>query len=318
MKKEIQTLSSIAILAALQACTPATPVALSIPSVEYVQKLKGQQPFASPQNARNADAPTVRNATLTKGDAAPSVFLVDGEGEAALPGGGTTQGDVVTNEQPATDNGVKEEHFDTTRASLRDYSGPLDLGDPGVTASLWKESRGGNELFRDDRAFQPMDLITITVSEKDTGTREANTDTKSETTLSAALKNFFGLEVFGEDANPSIDPSALINATSSNEFKGKGKTDRKGTLTAKISAMVAEVLPSGIIRIEGKKIVAVNGEEQVMVISGLVRPRDVTSDNEVDSSKIANMRIDYYGRGVVDEAQSPGWGSRIIRTVWPF
>ena len=82
--------------------------------------------------------------------------------------------------------------------------------------------------------------------------------------------------------------------------------------------MVVEVLPSGILRIEGEKIIAVNSEEQVMVLSGLVRPRDVNSNNEVDSSQIANMRIDYYGRGVIGEAQHGGWGSRLLRTIWPF
>ena len=82
--------------------------------------------------------------------------------------------------------------------------------------------------------------------------------------------------------------------------------------------MVAEVLPSGILRIEGQKIISVNSEEQVMVISGLVRPRDINSANEVDSSKIANMRIDYYGKGIVGEAQVGGWLGRLMRLIWPF
>jgi flagellar L-ring protein precursor FlgH len=69
---------------------------------------------------------------------------------------------------------------------------------------------------------------------------------------------------------------------------------------------------------EGEKIISVNNEEQVMVISGLVRQRDVSSDNEVLSSKIAQMRIDYYGKGVVGAAQYGGWLSRLMRFVWPF
>ena len=85
-----------------------------------------------------------------------------------------------------------------------------------------------------------------------------------------------------------------------------------------MSAVVAEVLPSGLLRIEGEKIISMNNEEQVMVVSGLVRPRDITSDNEVLSSKVAQMRIDYYGKGTVGEAQYGGWGARLLRLIWPF
>lgn len=199
-------------------------------------------------------------------------------------------------------------------ADKREYTGPLSLGDPGVSASLWKESRGGNNIYYDYRAWQPMDLITIVVSEDAEGSKEADTEVKSKTSVELAIDKFLGLETNFTD----IDPSSLIQADSKNDFKGEGETTRKGSLTARISAMVAEVLPSGVLRIEGEKIISVNNEEQVMVISGLVRPRDVSSDNEVPSNKVANMRIDYYGRGTVGEAQYGGWLGRALRKVWPF
>jgi flagellar L-ring protein precursor FlgH len=102
------------------------------------------------------------------------------------------------------------------------------------------------------------------------------------------------------------------------EFTGDGETERKGNLTGKISAMVVEVLPSGILRIEGEKIVSLNSEEEIMVISGLVRPEDVNSKNEVDSSKVANVRIDYYGNGTIGDAQRGGWLGRVLRRWWPL
>ena len=71
-------------------------------------------------------------------------------------------------------------------------------------------------------------------------------------------------------------------------------------------------------RVAGKKIVAVNNEEQTIVISGLVRPRDISSSNEVMSSQIANMRIDYFGQGVISEKQSPGWLLRVLDKLWPL
>jgi len=200
----------------------------------------------------------------------------------------------------------------------RDYNGPLSLGDPGLSASLWHESRDGNDMFRDDRAWRPLDLITIRISEASEGSKEADTEVKSKSSAEAAIEHLLGLETQIAGLDKAVDPTALVTASAQNDFKGEGQTSRKGKLTATVSAMVVEVLPSGTLRIEGQKIIAVNNEEQVIVISGLVRPRDVDSTNTIDSSKIADMRIDYYGRGSVGEAQYGGWLGRIMRYVWPF
>lgn len=238
---------------------------------------------------------------------------------AATASEGGAESVIVNAEAPNPEFHVERSSMQNTRP----YEGSLNYGDPGVTASLWQESRGGNELYRDDRAWQPMDLITIVVSERSEGKKEANTEVKEKSTVEAAIDNLLGYETDIKQGlqgknNGVPDLSSLIKASSQNDFKGEGKTNRKGSLTARISAMVAEVLPSGVIRLEGKKIISVNSEEQIMVISGLVRPRDINADNEVDSSKIAQLRIDYYGEGTVGEAQDGGWLSRIMRKVWPF
>src|SRR5262249_3697406 len=114
------------------------------------------------------------------------------------------------------------------------------------------------------------------------------------------------------------DPANLINAETHQKYEGDGETKREGTLKARISAVILEVLPNGLIRLEGTKIVSVDHEEEIMVISGLARPRDIDAGNQIDSSRIANMRIDFYGRGVVAEHTFPGWGARLLRYVWPF
>jgi flagellar L-ring protein precursor FlgH len=205
---------------------------------------------------------------------------------------------------------------------IRDYNGPLSLGEPGVGSSLWRESKS-LDLIRDVRAFQPMDLITIMVEETTEGKREADTDIKQESSLSASISSLFGIDDTIIKSNPQITNGGdnlvdMAKADFNSEFKGEGETTRKGSLKGRISAMVVEVLPSGILRIEGEKIVAVNNEDEVMVISGLVRPEDVTSANEVRSSKVANMRIDYFGQGTVGDAQNGGWFGRIIRRFWPI
>ncbi len=200
----------------------------------------------------------------------------------------------------------------------RSYSGPLALGDPGVTSSLWRESRAGNEVFRDFRAWQPLDLVTIVVTEQSLGQQLANTEVKAKSEYLAAIENFFGLEQQTQNWTNPPDLTSLIQAQTKNDFRGEGRTLRQAQLNARISAVVAEVLPSGLLRIEGEKIISVNNEEQVLIISGLVRQRDINSNNEVNASQIAQVRIDYYGKGTVGEAQYGGWLSRLLRILWPF
>ncbi len=324
------TLSAV-VASALSGCIQVQSQPPSVPSLDYAQQFRSAPPpvYARPAPHGAAATPSVMVASSAPMYAEPKaqIRFIDGEGgdnpQVMAATGMQPSPEFITNEGP----GLHDVHtYRSSAPMIRDYQGPLALGDPGVSASLWRESRGANDMLRDDRAWQSGDLLTIIVSEKDQGSRQAKTDTKSETTLGAALNALFGLPQFLQgnndpkygDVQGGIDPDNLIKGSSTQEFKGEGKTDRKNSLTAKISAMVAEVLPTGILRIEGKKIISVNDEEQIMIISGLVRTRDVSSVNEIDSSKIANMRIDYYGKGTVDEAQTPGWGTRLIRNVWPF
>ena len=214
------------------------------------------------------------------------------------------------------DSGVRV--LRSTEQSGLPYKGPLEIGDPGVTASLFRESQGGNEPFRDYRAWQPMDLVTIVVTEQSLGQQLANTEVKAKSEYLAAIENFFGLEKQTANWTNPPDLTSLIQAQTRNDFRGEGRTLRQAQLNARVSAVVAEVLPSGLLRIEGEKIIAVNNEEQVLVISGLVRQRDISSSNEVNASQIAQVRIDYYGKGTVGEAQYGGWLSRLLRVLWPF
>jgi len=185
--------------------------------------------------------------------------------------------------------------------------------------SLWPDSEYGASLFRDFRAFEVMDVITITVNESSKGKKKAETETETKFSLLAAIENFFGVETKSWKANnEGLDPSNLINATTNTKFEGDGETERSSTLTATISAVILEVLPNGLMRIEGTKIITVNEEEQVMVISGLARQRDIDASNMIDSGRVANMRVDYYGRGLLAEQQAPGWGTRVFQAIWPF
>lgn len=296
------------------ACAPATPSEPYVPSLKYVGMSGGS---------------SARKALEWRG-AVEETQGVDGRAQLRMASGPPTR-----RSQPSVhdSHGTRESHVqlaaDSTLGSdvrvvrsnesmPRPYQGPLTEGDPGVTASLWRESQTGNEPFRDFRAWQPMDLVTIVVTETSLGRHTADTEIKSKSEFLAAIEHFLGLEQQTQNWSQPPDLTALIQASTQNNFKGEGRTIRQGQLNARLSAVVAEVLPSGLLRIEGEKIIAVNNEEQVMVISGLVRQRDISSDNEVNASKIAQIRIDYYGKGTVGEAQYGGWLARALRILWPF
>lgn len=229
----------------------------------------------------------------------PTVRWVDGVAESDAPP------PVAKEERPISED----------MANIR---AGIDFRESGHSPSLWRESSGKGGIFHDFRAWKPMDLITIVVLEISEGKKQADTNIRNTNTVVAAISKFLGFETVIANNVSEVDPTALIDASTDSQFRGQGETVRKGTLKGTISAMVLEVLPSGILRVEGKKIISVNNEEQVMVISGLVRVRDIDSFNSVKSSQIANLRIDYFGNGVVNDIQAPGFLSQILNIVWPF
>ena len=186
------------------------------------------------------------------------------------------------------------------------------------TGSLWRDNVSANFPFSDVKARYPGDLITIVVSEDASGSKDAETATKTKTTVTASIAEFFGFPQQLQKHHPNINPNALISADTDREWDGQGTTNRHGKLSALMSAQVTEVAPNGNLWIEGEKIVSVNHEDQHLVIGGWVRPEDVDAQNQVLSSRVALGRIDFYGIGVVGMKQRPGWGYWLMDWVWPF
>ncbi len=150
--------------------------------------------------------------------------------------------------------------------------------------------------------------------------KKKTTKANSEGSFSivAGIAALLGFETGWESNNEGLSADNLVSASTESKFEGKGEMKREGAMKAKLSAVILEVLPNGLLRVEGTKIVAVDKEEEVMVVSGLVRQRDIDAQNQVESNRIANMRIDFYGRGLLADQQSPGWAAQIITKVWPF
>lgn len=194
------------------------------------------------------------------------------------------------------------------------------LPPPKTTGSLWQEENGRAYLYEDLRAMRIGDIITISIVEKHKGSKSADTSAEKDSTVSNSLGGtgvgylgIPGLRLGGEARR-----GFGIDASAKNKFGGKGATNREDTLTGTISAIVTEVLPNGDLRIEGRREVTVNSERQIMTIGGIVRRVDVNTKNTVQSSAIADAKIEYSGLGVVDDVQRPGWFVRILDWVYPF
>ena len=115
-----------------------------------------------------------------------------------------------------------------------------------------------------------------------------------------------------------FNPQAMIGLKGDKSFDGTGSTERSGALTGVVTAIVKEVYPNKMMRIEGRRVVTVNEEDQYIILSGLIRRDDIAADNTVLSTKIAEALIEYSGEGIIAMEQKPGWLSSIVDVVWPF
>jgi flagellar L-ring protein FlgH len=179
--------------------------------------------------------------------------------------------------------------------------------------SIWPGATSNNLLFTDRKARNIGDIVTIVIDEKAEGENNANTDTKRQTSTTAGITGFV-------QTNPDQRYVAgySLGGASDNSLKGEGKTNRDGILKGRLSARVVRVLPNGNLVIEGRRMLTVNAEDQFMVITGVIRPDDVTTDNLINSQYISDARIVYAGKGVVDDKMRPGWMTRVVDWVWPF
>ena len=197
-------------------------------------------------------------------------------------------------------------------------SQPAPVVERHATGSIWPGATAGNMLFADKKARSEGDIVTIIVVESSQGGNTAATNTGRSTNTSAGITALLGLETSVLGKNPNMGGSINIGGSSSSSLKGTGDTTRGGTLEARITARVTNVLPNGNLAIEGRRQVTVNAEDQYIIITGAIRPEDITSDNLIASQYIADARIVYTGSGIINDKMRPGWLTRIADWVWPF
>jgi flagellar L-ring protein precursor FlgH len=113
-------------------------------------------------------------------------------------------------------------------------------------------------------------------------------------------------------------PTRIFTADSNALSNGTGSIDRKEEIATNVAGVVTQVLPNGNLVIEGKQEVRVNFEIRELVVAGIVRPEDIESDNTIDSTKIAEARIAYGGRGQIMDVQQPRYGQQVLDVLLPF
>jgi flagellar L-ring protein precursor FlgH len=194
---------------------------------------------------------------------------------------------------------------------------PRTAAAPPQPGSLYSPD-SPSRLLSDLRARDVGDIITVRVMETSRASRKASTKTDRASEIQGGVDNFLGLAEGFLGNNSGLNGSSLVKGSLGNKFQGSGETSGESTMTAYISMRVVEVLPNGNLVIAGSRRTKINNEDQVIVLSGVVRPADISPDNTVVSSYVADARIEYYGRGVVADKQRPGWLARVVDWAWPF
>ncbi len=189
-------------------------------------------------------------------------------------------------------------------------SAPLPQPSPG---SLYSSSGRLADLARDLRANRIHDLVTIIVSDQASAVTTGATNTSRKSSVANSISALAGL------TNSSSALANLANTSGDQELQGTGTTSRTNTLSTTLSAEVSAVTANGNLTIEGRKLITVNGEKQLVLIRGTIRPDDVSTINTVSSAQIANLEISINGKGVVgDSVRRPFILYRLLLGLLPF
>lgn len=169
------------------------------------------------------------------------------------------------------------------------------------------------ELFADPRAHRVGDILTVALVESTQASKKATTSTSKTDKANIASPTILGqgLSIGGKAANIGLDGER--------SFDGAGSSSQSNQLTGQITVTVAQRLSNGNLLVRGEKWLTINQGQELVRISGIVRPQDIGQDNVVPSTRVADARISYTGRGSLADANTRGWLSRFFNSKWmPF
>lgn len=196
---------------------------------------------------------------------------------------------------------------------------PTPAYEPEVYApnSLWRA--GARSFFNDQRADAVGDILTVNIRIADRARVQNSTSRSRTASQSAGISGLFGFEDRLDAVLPNaVDPEALIGLDSAGQSSGTGQVNRAETIELTVAAVITDQLPNGNFVIAGRQEVRVNSELRELLVSGIVRPEDISADNAIEHTQIAEARISYGGRGDISAVQRPRIGQRVVEAVAPF
>jgi flagellar L-ring protein precursor FlgH len=186
--------------------------------------------------------------------------------------------------------------------------------------SLWQP--GARGFFRDYRASRVGDILTVQIAINDQARLDNRTERSRTTVENAAAPSLFGFEEkLGQivlDNSVTPNPASLLSLNGSTTADGEGNIQRREQINTNVAVLVTQVLPNGNLVIDGSQEILVNFEVREIGVRGVIRPEDITSNNTIESTQIAQARITYSGRGLVTDVQQPRWGAQVVDVLSPF
>jgi flagellar L-ring protein FlgH len=204
----------------------------------------------------------------------------------------------------------------TKDPTWRPITMPMPKADtaPNEANSLWRP--GSRAFFKDQRAAQVGDIVTVLVTMNDSANISNATTATRTGTETAGVPNMFGLESLLP--RTIVDPNKLFSSSSTNANTGTGQIKRAEAITLRLAGVVTQVLPNGNLVVSARQEIRVNAELRELQVTGVIRPQDIASDNTVLHDRMAEARIAYGGRGQVTDVQAPRWGQQLLDIVLPF
>lgn len=204
------------------------------------------------------------------------------------------------------------------QSSVRDDSqwaatAPKDTNEVGPTDGSIYHDAQGMELFSDAHAHRTGDILTIVLQESTQASKKATTSTSKNDSVAIAAPTILGQPVTLNGR------AASIGLNGKNAFDGAGSSSQSNQLSGQITVTVAKRLSNGNLFVRGEKWLTINQGQELVRISGIVRPRDIAQDNSIPSTRVADAHITYTGRGSLADANTQGWLARFFNSKWmPF
>jgi flagellar L-ring protein FlgH len=182
--------------------------------------------------------------------------------------------------------------------------------------SLWRDDIS-RPMFCDKRGMNIGDILTIVVQENSTANKNNATTTERQSSLSAAITSF----LYSPGASTALTKGGQLPAlayNSDHKHAGNGVIADSESIVAQVAVRIVDVLPNGNFVIEGKRQTSFSGEQQTIILRGVVRSDDVASNNTVLSYNVADATIQIIGKGTVTDSQNKGWFNRLWDKINPF